>query len=255
MLAGTYLEQLQQDLEAQGLGRTTWADNPGRPYWLMLKDVLALTRFAGHEKHREAASSNPSTLTEIGKLALDYGQNEQSVPFFGFNGYQCCHGAERRLVQAIGCTSVANKNHVSPVVVVKMGKPLAIIKGYEERTSYGLVTDLATGILAGAFSQPPDSTLERMRQSDRPFYLDLDTSEHRPARLLRLGAFLVPTSIRSQLVNESHGSNSAVRTETHEQLIARAEELLADAIPLPPADEASRQTWNQGEMERYMQFS
>lgn len=250
MKSAAYFEQLQQDFEAQNLGRTSWSDLPYQPSWGNLHDILALSRSAGSADHREAANKNPAMATELGKIMLAYGQDSTSPAFPTEKKYSCCADAEHLLIRTTDPDQVSNKGYISPVIVVKNDEPIAVIKGHVERTSYGLATDLSHGIMRGVFSEPPLAVLKRMREADHPFYLD--TSEHGEATLLRIGGFLVPKPVREELLGEPDKSIPAAPTEIHRQIVARARKLLEDAKPLPPADEKSILSWEDAERERFM---
>jgi hypothetical protein len=254
MNAGEYTVQLQQDFQSLGLDVSGPTRLPSNPNWINLVDVLQLTRHAGSESHRRAASENPRVATALGKHMLDYGLNDESIPFRGAPNIAlctCCSSAEGYLVANTNPEQVANGNYISPVVVVKNDEPISIIKGHGERTSYGVSTDLTMGVMAGAFSQSPDSVLKRMRHADKPFYIDI--SEHGAAQLLRVGGFLVPVSIRRELTTSVSGVFPA-HAERHEELVARAYDLLEHAEPLPPVNEKSVREYNREERERAEEF-
>lgn len=268
MKAANYLEQLQGDFEAQGLGSTQWRNEPTSLQWthlgwqelptakpskITLNSILLLTTTAGDETHREGAARNPLVSTELGELMLRYAKGRDSIPFGHAIGFAGCNAAEAYLVDAIDPSSVADDRHVSPVVVVKNDVPVSIIKGFLERTSYGIGTDMTNRIMEGAFSVPPQDVRARMRKSDKPYYIDID--EHGPAeQLLRVGAFMVPASIRSQLHGETEGNETSSPVETHEQIVQRVYELLEDAEHLPPADNESIETSHKNQRTVWEQY-
>lgn len=233
MRAGAYLEQLQEDLSAQGLGlasRTDLLDHSSRAG---LANLLSLTRRVGSEDHRVHASEHPEMQTALDKIILEYGTREDVAPFSPKGSYMCYDGDENNLVDYISNRRVSNPYTIAPVTIVEDGEPLAVISGGIEFCSYGLKTNIERGIIAGFFSQAPRHLLERMRKAETGFFIDAE--EAGVSSLLRVSSFLVPYHIRAQLA-QSYDKGSLT---THEALMERAKELLKVSVALPPANEAS----------------
>lgn len=197
--------------------------------------MLQRTKHIGDDVLYPANLGEIEPVTDIGRKALGLMLKEETSGNFGF---------PRRLV---GCTEteinlLANIRHEvriasqrSPVIITRGDRPIGIIQGYTD-ACYGLESDLESGLIAGCLSEPPDKEIRQRSsgQSTRAWSIALEeVGRFIP---MRFAAFEVPVQERACLLPTAKTeADIELLTTSHDQITARTEELLEDAVPLPVA--------------------
>jgi len=228
----SYFEQAIQDF--QTLGLLVDGDLAGPPShwgWRGLYDLVESTASIG------SSNTPPSLepLTDLGEKALEL--METSVKFGNAALLAGCPATESKLLYNISSESVASDNVRSPLIITNNGEPAGLIKGFGERSCYGLSTDLETGLVEGCFSEPSPyiehlgGIAERLPKTSRAWSLPIEEAgQFRP---MRFSAFAVPVSKRVELLdNEDMEWYQRVLWTSHGAIMKQAKKLLRNAVPL-----------------------
>lgn len=244
MTTAEYVTALSEDISRLGLGYS----NHTVPSWGNLWSTLAHTSNIGSPSHLRAARKGPEVYTELGNIMLEHGLAEDPIKF-SIGNMRCCSSAEERLIGSIRPESIGNPELRAPVVITNQGQAQAIMKGWGERSIYGLRDNPEYGIVAGAFSEPDTKLQQRMVRADVPFYVDLE--EAGLSLPLRMGGFMIPQQIRKSML-------AACRikppTQSHETITTFADELAEIAEPLPEVSGLSQEDWQHYNTSRFSEY-
>lgn len=236
-----YLREADAELTALGLPEAL--NTYSAPSMLRHSDLNVLVdrtkRFDfGHQiKNPEDV---PEMKTAIGQKAVSVLSFPTFTPFGVEYRLGCCDTAEYKLVAGIELSSVANDQYVSPTIVTQMFEDeeiaVALIKGYGEKTLYGLRDVPERQIFSGVFSSVAGFTNQRDRvpRTDSPQKIGLD--ELGGIWPVRFSSLIIPVSNRAPDSWNAHEPNEQLVLETsHDDIVNQVRRLLDSAEPLPPS--------------------
>lgn len=235
--APSYLEQVIRDFQTLGLyydgGPPT---EPSLWCWQDLFDLLDTTKFIGPAQFERLGTDDPEMATNVGSKALEL--LKASVKFSDKERLKACYNTEPKLIRNVSPESVASPETYSPLVLIRDGEPIGIVKTYGEKSCYGLATELDAGIIEGCFSQPTPFTELGAAAAGLPKTTaawSLPVEKAGVFTPLRFSAFTMPESERAKLARNEYAFQEWRRCAlvySHDYVLEQARNMLPDAVAL-----------------------